>query len=364
MPFDFLKRYMERRVKSNNHPATNVLQKKPYPCQSSINSQSQSIFFTIPPEIRIIIYELLFGNRSLHYQCDWVEETRNWVVYSYGCYSQSERVDWDFCPADGSHAPSNAVYWGMWTDVGFLFSCWKVYTESLPILYGSNEFRFKNQKDICNTFPAQIPFLGLPTIRRLTFWWSLEIDIQPHISRHNKAKYDSLWNALGTTFSLSHIRIYIDCPSLGSLAKMPKGVSENDKNNYIQHAWLDGIEAMVEANEDLEVFEVHFYTGVYQVLKERVKPWLGEMENKRKVQNSAVKYKAYKCRTTTIKRQACFGTGVGGGYDTDISDGSSHIGLEHRMTIPNAFWMRKIKEQKEKRLMEERMEKKLIEDRS
>ncbi|KAJ5751681.1 hypothetical protein N7520_008598 [Penicillium odoratum] len=301
MPFDFLKRYIERRVKSNKHPASNVHQKKLYPCQSSINSQSQSIFFTLPPEIRIIIYELLFGNRSLHYQCDWVEETRNWVIYSY--------------------------------------------TESLPILYGSNEFRFKHQKDTCNTFPAQIPSLGLPAIRRLTFWWSLETDIQPHMSRHNKAKYDSLWNAPGTTFSLSHIRIYIDCPSLRSLAKMPKGVSENAKNSYIQHAWLDGIEAMVEANEDLEVFEVHFYTGVYQVLKEKVKPWLGEMENKRKVQNSAVKYKAYKCRTTTIKRQACFGTGAGGGYDTDISDGSSHIGLEHPMTIPNAFWMRKIKEQ-------------------
>ncbi|KAJ5947145.1 hypothetical protein N7466_000160 [Penicillium verhagenii] len=143
---------------------------------------------------------------------------------------------------------------------------------------------------------------------------------------------------------------------------MPRGVSENDRNNYIQHAWLDGIEAMVEANENLEVFEVHFYTAVYQVLREKVKPWLGEMENKRKVQNSAVKYKAYKCRTTTIKRQSCFGTG--GGYDTDISDGSSRIGLKDRMSLPNAFWMRKFKEEKEKRLMKEQMEKKLMEDRS
>lgn len=179
------------------------------------------------------------------------------------------------------------------------------YTESLPIFYGSNEFRFAYQEDICNAFPARIPSLGLPAIRRLTLWWGLENNIQPHMSRTNKARYDSLWNALRTTFSLLHIRIYIDCPNLGAWDKMPKGVSENNKNNYIQHAWLDGVEAMVEANEDLEVLEVHFYHAVYRVLKEKVKPWLGDTANKRRGGNSAVKYKAYKCGTTTIKRQVC-----------------------------------------------------------
>ncbi|KAJ5559899.1 hypothetical protein N7513_002298 [Penicillium frequentans] len=306
MPFNFLKRYSERKI-------------------------------------RIIIYEILFGNRSLHYQREWVEETKTWVVYSYGCYSPFERVDRDECQLSPKNGPSVAAFWGMWIDVR--------YTESLPILYGSNEFRFAYHEDTCNTFPAQIPSLGLSAIRRLTFWWRLEDNIQPHMSRNNKARYDSLWNALRTKFSLSHIRIYIDCPNLGSWDKMPKRVSENNKNNYIQHAWLDGIEAMVEANEDLEVFEVHFYHAVYRVLKEKVKPWLEDMENKRRGRNSAVKYKAYKCGTTTIKRQVCFGTGSG--YNTDISDGSSKIDLKHPMSIPNAFWMRKFKEEKEMRLMKQ-----------
>lgn len=141
---------------------------------------------------------------------------------------------------------------------------------------------------------------------------------------------------------------------------MPKKLSENDKNIYIQHAWLDEMQTMIEANEDLEVFEVHFYHAVYQVLKEKVKPWLGEMENRRRELNSAVKYKAYKCGTTTIKRQVCFGPGSG--YNTDISDGSSKIGPEHSTSIPNAFWMKKIKEERETRLMKEQKERRLMED--
>ncbi|KAJ5648411.1 hypothetical protein N7490_004783 [Penicillium lividum] len=169
----------------------------------------------------------------------------------------------------------------------------------------------------------------------------MKVDAQPHMSRQSKAKYDELWNALGTTFtSLTHIRIYIDTPRLAELLKMPRGSSENDKTSYIQHAWLDGIQAMVDANDNLQVFEVHFYTKVYGILRAKVKPWLGEMEKQRRVKNSGVKYKAYKTRSQDIK----WGSGCG----TDISDGSSHIDIHHPMTQESSFWARK-----RKKLMEQ-----------
>ena len=38
---------------------------------------------------------------------------------------------------------------------------------------------------------------------------------------------------------------------------------------------------MVEATNDLDVLEVHFYVKLYRILRERVKPWLKEKEEER-----------------------------------------------------------------------------------
>lgn len=66
--------------------------------------------------------------------------------------------------------------------------------ECLPILY-ANEFRFSKQRELCITFPNQVPAAGLASVRRITLWWTLGNDLQPHMSLQNKANYDLLWSA-------------------------------------------------------------------------------------------------------------------------------------------------------------------------
>ncbi|KAJ5673843.1 hypothetical protein N7462_009282 [Penicillium macrosclerotiorum] len=91
---------------------------------------------------------------------------------------------------------------------------------------------------------------------------------------------------------------------------MPEHAPDNEgdaKSLYIQNAWLGEMKAMVDAKENLVVFEVHLYVVVYRALKEKLKPWLMEKEKERSARNSAVRYKAYKCRSTAIKWQGCPG---------------------------------------------------------
>ncbi|KAJ5438043.1 uncharacterized protein N7458_009041 [Penicillium daleae] len=220
------------------------------------------------------------------------------------------------------------------------------YVESLPILYG-NEFRFLKRRELCTTFPNQVPATGLSSIRRVTLWWTLGADIQPHTSLQNKARYDLLWSALRSKYTaLTHIRIFIDSAYLPPMKDTSRGITGDaqiEKDRLFQNAWLEGLEAMVEANKDLEVFEVHFYVKVYRKLRDRVKPWLKEKEEERKVDNGAVRYKAYKCRSTAIKWQGC----PDGSYDgvmTDLSDGSSKIGIEDAKSRPAEFWLKKARE--------------------
>ena len=154
----------------------------------------------------------------------------------------------------------------------------------MPILY-ANEFRFPKQRELCTTFLNQVPASGLASVRRITLWWTLGNDLQPHTSIQNKEKYDLLWSVLQFKYTaLTHIRIFIDSAYLAPINNIPGDVSGNaqeKEKQLIQDAWLEGLEAMVEANKDLEVLEVHFYVKLYRILRERVKLLLNLKRRKR-----------------------------------------------------------------------------------
>jgi hypothetical protein len=100
----------------------------------------------------------------------------------------------------------------------------------------------------------------------MALWWTLGNDLQPHVSPENKANYYSLWRSLGKTYiDLTHIRKYIDSAYLASMNSADV-VEDTDsgRRQHMQNAWLEGIETMVEGNNDLEDFEVYIYTKVYQ----------------------------------------------------------------------------------------------------
>ena len=326
---------------SSNH-------KEPLEPPSSINPQMQSPLFRLPVEIRLEIYRLLFGNRVIHCERDCVDEKRKkWFLHSFVCFADCERLDWDDCAGRGREGQWNATNeYGLFFDAGLLRTCWRAYvippslqalklprkiipltpnryTESFPILY-NNEFRFSHKRELRTTFPNQVSSSAFQHIRRVALWWTLGKDLQPHVSPENKVKYDSLWRTLGETYKgLTHIRIYIDSAYLAPMNSTGvAGDTEDARRQHMQNAWLEGIETMVEGNNDLEVFEVYFYTKIYQKLRKRVKPWLKEKEEQRRARNNAVSYKAYKCLSTTIKWGHCDGA------STDLSDGSSHIGIE------------------------------------
>lgn len=128
------------------------------------------------------------------------------------------------------------------------------------------------------TFPRQIPAQGLASIQRLAFWWSLKRESQPQLFRKNRNEYDQFWVTLRIKFvGLIQIRLFLDTHSLGGMKTLPKdmvGKTEEDQKRYIQSAWLDGMESMIESNERLDVFEIHIDYWTYPFLKERIKPWL------------------------------------------------------------------------------------------
>ncbi|KAJ5291838.1 hypothetical protein N7478_001089 [Penicillium angulare] len=197
------------------------------------------------------------------------------------------------------------------------------YIEGLPVLYSSNKFRLSKQRDLCSTLPAQIPILGLSSIRRLTFWWPLEPSIQPHVSRKNGKDYDTVWGVLSQKYtSLTHICIFIDCVSLAKF-QLPElfGEGEEAKEKYIQDKWLDGMEKMIEGKKSLEVFELHLDSAVYRVLRSRVKYWLKEMTHQRRVKNKNkdIRYETFKCGDSTITWQGC----PDGKYDRPYRGGGS-----------------------------------------
>jgi hypothetical protein len=168
----------------------------------------------------------------------------------------------------------------------------------------------------------------------------------------NKEKYDLLWSVLQFKYTaLTYIRIFIDSAYLAPINNIPGDVSGNaqeKEKQLIQDAWLEGLEAMVEANKDLEVLEVHFYVKLYRILRERVKLWLKEKEDERRANNSSIRYKAYKCRSTAIKYGGCHGESYDG-ILTDISDTSSHIGIEDSKSRPAEFWLKKVREAKNRK---------------
>lgn len=137
------------------------------------------------------------------------------------------------------------------------------------------------------TFPRQIPAQGLTSIQRLAFWWSLKRDSQPQLSRKNRNEYDQFWVTLRIKFvGLTHTRLFLDTHSLGSMKILPK----EDQKRYIQSAWLDGVESMIESNERLDVFEIHIDYWTYPFLKERIKPWLKQKEEERKITRRQDRY--------------------------------------------------------------------------
>jgi hypothetical protein len=141
---------------------------------------------------------------------------------------------------------------------------------------------------------------------------------------------------------LTQIRIFLDTHSLGGIKKLPKdmeGKTEEEKKRYI-YASMIHMESMIESKERLEVFEIHIDHWTYPYLKERIKPWLKQKEEERKIMRKmdGIRYKAYKCRNSTIICQ-------GGVMDCEIiSNGSSQLGLEDSKSVCNDFWRKKVKE--------------------
>ncbi|KAJ5722287.1 hypothetical protein N7488_000322 [Penicillium malachiteum] len=118
---NFLKWCQESKLRKK-HTGTSAGKKELVP-PSFINPQSQSPFFRLPLEIRITIYELLFGDRPIHYERDWNETEKKWVVNSFVCFEPFERIDWDECAGRGG--ANAAKFWEMWKDTGALALCWK-----------------------------------------------------------------------------------------------------------------------------------------------------------------------------------------------------------------------------------------------
>jgi hypothetical protein len=74
-----------------------------------------------------------------------------------------------------------------------------------------------------------------------------------------------------------------------------EGKTEEEKKRYI-YASMIHMESMIESKERLEVFEIHIDHWTYPYLKERIKPWLKQKEEERKIMRKmdGIRYKAYK----------------------------------------------------------------------
>lgn len=67
--------------------------------------------------------------------------------------------------------------------------------------------------------------------------------------------------------NLTEIRIFVDTLGLADMESMPEDMVRNtdeEKQRYVQFAWLQGMDSIIEAKERLEICEINIDKGVYR----------------------------------------------------------------------------------------------------
>ncbi|KAN0086460.1 hypothetical protein V8E54_000148 [Elaphomyces granulatus] len=123
-----------------------------WPSTNEAERSSKVTFFTLPPEIRLQIYNLLLVSQFDLNTCDDINEDED------------------------SDAYYESGYWRDWRDrrdrtiePAILQTCKKIYHEANPILYSQNVFAIDKAEEILQ-FIGQIGFVNFKLIKKLKIW--------------------------------------------------------------------------------------------------------------------------------------------------------------------------------------------------
>ncbi|CAK1365272.1 unnamed protein product [Cercospora beticola] len=161
------------------------------------SEQEQSGFLSkLPYDVRVIIYEMVLGGQVFH--C-YAQNAKSRITH-YVC-NRPEQIE-----EEGSqHKCSDAFYdqrpsvtrrSAMSGLLAPLLTCRKMYSEAVPILYGSNTFVFSQNFAAFGLLKLKLPQQRLPCFRR----FRLHMRIPRHPDLNNRANRDwaDLWRFFGT----------------------------------------------------------------------------------------------------------------------------------------------------------------------
>lgn len=223
------------------------------------SDQAQSLFFSLPKELRLQIYEYILSGKLLHLGFEDYDIMRASYLRRYPCLSGSDASDWvhDSCWSRSAISEEKLlpllqscrlVYVPFLTSHPTLHSTNskfsdtlrpRSYNEAISILYRANTFSFKDSECL-QYFPTLIPrqrFEAIQSLKLDVFLWDF-----PSADPSAKEHYEEIWRLIASMPRLRELRV--------RLTRRSRPVIEDWKLN--EATWL----APLKGFKGLKVFEL------------------------------------------------------------------------------------------------------------
>lgn len=188
----------------------NITASEPPQCTSQ---QTQCAFLTaLPLDVRVIVYDMVLGGETYHISAASPKDR----IRSFACQVPqriNEHVHGE------CHVPLRT---GSRQLLSLLYTCRKIYSETVEILYKTNTFEFTQTFCAMRLLKIMLPPQRLGSIRRLRYY--MRIPRHPTLNSRSKRDWDDLWQFFATELSgVQHLHI-----RLAMLQPMEAQIRETD----------------------------------------------------------------------------------------------------------------------------------------
>ncbi|KAM3416129.1 hypothetical protein BST61_g7738 [Cercospora zeina] len=216
--------------------------------QRSSEQEQSGFFSTLPYDVRIIIYEVLLGGQVFH--CS-AQNAKSRITH-YVC-NRPEHIE-----QEGSrHKCSDASYGqpllstrgGRTTTTLYtmfsgllapLLTCRKMYSEAMPILYGSNTFVFSQNFAAFSFLKLKLPRERLSCFRR--FRLHMRIPRHPNVNGRANRDWKDLWKFFETEMTGLQ-SLYLEIQMLQPTEAQIQETPDDQAGNWIRPVILMAVEA-------------------------------------------------------------------------------------------------------------------------
>ena len=174
-------------------------------------------FLRLPPELRLVIYELVMGNNRFkltHFPKHVVLQTR---------------LELECVPVRNGIMARRVLDWNKQLyHLSLPLTCRQIYRESIDLLYSSNTFAFNDPHVLVNLATFCLPPQRLHAIRNLEVTWRQpDIDHNPSYDpEYDKIAWEECWTVITNKLHLSFLKVYLSIAYQARLRDHPESVHD------------------------------------------------------------------------------------------------------------------------------------------